>query len=140
MATAVLTEDQRWLLRAMGGWAIRDCLTNPEYGWSHLMQSMWGGSSRHREGRPEFLRGGFQCGHGRIVSPGWSREEPQVVITRAAMMRFAKSLPARLVEDLRATTIAPGQIDNGRLAELLDEALGFTGEPVGQLELFAATA
>ena len=135
----MLTEEQRWLLRAMGGWAIRDCLTYPEYGWSHLMQSMWGGSSRHREGRPEFLRGGFQCGYGRIVSPGYGRD-PLVMITKAEMMRFAKSLPARLVEDLRATTIASGVIDNDRLDVLLDEALGFTVEPVGQLELFGALA
>lgn len=142
MANAILTEDQRWLLRAMGGWAIRDCLTYPESGWDHLMQSYWGSTSRYLDGRPEFLRGGFQCGRGRIVAPAFGGE-PTVVITKVVMMRFAKSLPERLVADLRATVLAPGMTDNQRLAELLDEALGFAAEPAepdGQLALFGALA
>ena len=34
-----LTSDQRWLLRSVGGWAMRECLIGPA-GVDHLMTSM----------------------------------------------------------------------------------------------------
>lgn len=90
-----LTEDQRWLLRMVGGWAMRDCLIGPD-GVKHLMQSMYGGTRNTMEGAPPCMRG-FQCGGGKIVSIG----APVITVTTAQLNRFARTLPADLCEEMR---------------------------------------
>ncbi|MGA5542722.1 hypothetical protein ACPCIR_12795 [Mycobacterium sp. NPDC051198] len=98
-----LTEDQRWLLRAMGGWAIRDCLLGPD-GVAHLMQSQWGGSGRRLPGGPEWLAYGFDCGRGKIVTGrfgGGADRDPVVTITAAQLNRYARNLPRAVTDELR---------------------------------------
>lgn len=91
----MLTEDQRWLLRTVGGWAMRDCLIGTE-GVKHLMQSMYGGTRVQNDGTPAHFRG-FQCGGGKIVSTG----VPVVTVTTAQLGQFARSLPPDLRDEMR---------------------------------------
>ncbi|CPW40662.1 hypothetical protein [Mycobacteroides abscessus] len=93
----MLTEDQRWLLRMVGGWAIVDCLIGPE-GVTHLMQSLQSSTGSKRPGIPDYIEG-YQCGRGKIVTP-W-RGEPRVIVTAAQINRYARSLPDELKAELR---------------------------------------
>lgn len=95
----MLTLDQRWLLLSIGGWAIRDCLIGPA-GVDHLMSSMYGGTGSRVEDGPAFLAGGFQCGNGRIVAPMFG--DPVVTVTKAQLLRFSRSLPQSVTDELRA--------------------------------------
>lgn len=95
MSTPMLTEDQRWLLRMVGGWAMRDCLIGPE-GIAHLMQSCYGGTRLPTDGHPPHIKG-FECGRGKIMSRG----VPVVTVTTAQLSKYARSLPADLVAEMR---------------------------------------
>lgn len=94
MAT-ILTEDQRWLLRMVGGWEMRDCLIGPA-GVTRLMQSHRGGNGRGPDGAPPYIRG-FQCGGGKIVTTG----VPVITVTTAQLRKFAQSLHADLRDEMR---------------------------------------
>lgn len=94
-----LTEDQRWLLRMVGGWSMREALISPG-GVMRLMQSMQGGSGCRIDGGPEWTSGGFQCGQGKVVSPSFGT--PVVTVTTAQINRFAASLPDAVKSDLIA--------------------------------------
>lgn len=180
MAAGTLTEDQRWLLRSVGGHEMLGCLADAD-GWEHLMQSMYQGSGRCTEGGPEWLRGGFRCRNGRIASPEFG--DAVVTVTKVQLARYVLQLPGGLVDEMRACRAATtaNAVLRGRFChcgstpcgyaymrdricppteqqetdagaeywrvhdwtdELLDRALGFdvATEPVGQLELFGATA
>lgn len=99
MTAPTLTEDQRWLLRSVGGWAMRECLISSG-GVMRLMQSMYGSTGHVIEGGPAWLAGGFSCGQGKVVSPGFG--EPVVTVTVAQINRYAASLPDELKADLVA--------------------------------------
>jgi len=94
MATTILTQDQRWLLRAVGGWQMRDCLIGPD-GVDHLMQSMYGSTGVRINGAPDWLHG-FQCGRGKIQSIGI----PAITVTAAQLNRYASRLDAELKAEL----------------------------------------
>ncbi|GFG83366.1 hypothetical protein [Mycolicibacter algericus] len=95
----MLTTDQRWLLRAVGGWAMRDCLIGP-VGVDHLMESMQGCSGSRVRGGPEWLSHGYQCRKGKILSPMFG--EPVVTVTKAQLNRYARELPQAITDELRA--------------------------------------
>ncbi|SIE60328.1 Uncharacterised protein [Mycobacteroides abscessus subsp. abscessus] len=78
---------------------MRDCLTGPG-GVAHLMRSCYGGTGRI-EGAPLYLKG-FQCGGGKIVSSGI----PVVAVTTAQLNKYARSLPADLVAEMRECATA----------------------------------
>ncbi|WP_025088809.1 hypothetical protein [Mycobacteroides abscessus] len=96
----MLTEDQRWLLRMVGGWEMRDCLIGPA-GVTRLMQSCYGGTRLPTDGYPFHLKG-FECGHGKIVSRGI----PVVTVTTAQLNKYARSLPVDLVAEMRECATA----------------------------------
>ncbi len=100
MTSPLLTEDQRWLLRMVGGWTMRDCLIGPE-GVARLMQSHYGGTGRRMDGGPAYLRG-FQCGGGKIVSSA----VPVITVTTGQLHKFAQSLPTDLVAEMRECAAA----------------------------------
>lgn len=102
MTVESLTVNQRWLLRVMGSWAIRDCLISPA-GVDHLMTSQWGGTGHRVDGAPEWMHS-FQCGNGKIVCPAFT--EPIVTITRAQLNRYARELPSSVTDELRAVARA----------------------------------
>lgn len=172
-----LTEDQRWLLRMVGGWTMRDCLIGAE-GVTRLMQSCYGGSRLSADGYPPHLNG-FECGRGKIVSTG----VPVVTVTAVELNKYARSLSADLVAEMRECAKAAHRNNllrqqfchcggapceygylgsricppteqqeadasteywrcNDWTDDLLDRALGLGThtEPVGQLELFGASA
>ena len=92
-----LTVDQRWLLYLMGGWMVRDCLIDP-IGTDHLMQSMWGGWGHdHPEGGPDWMTS-FETRNGKVVSP--AAGEPRVVVTKAQINAYARSLPSTIRNEL----------------------------------------
>lgn len=94
-----LSSDQRWLLYLMGGWMIRDCLIDST-GTDRLMQSMWGGCGhRHPEGGPAWMTS-FQTRNGKVVTPGHG--EPRVVITKAQINAYARSLSPTIRNELLA--------------------------------------
>lgn len=100
MRRPILTEDQRWLLRAVGGWTMRDCLIGPD-GVAHLMQSMYCGSGPKFDGAPAWLHRGFECGRGRIVSPWRGEGSARVTVAAAQINRYARSLDADLRAELK---------------------------------------
>lgn len=118
MARQALTEDQRWLLRSIGGWAMRDCLLGPE-GVADLM-SRCSSSTGHRiDGAPEWLANGYTCGRGKIVCPWWTTDigrppVKSVTITTAQINRYARSLPQDVTDELRAVRRAFNAENIGR--------------------------
>lgn len=92
-----LTTEQRWLLFAIGGWTMRDCLLGPA-GTDHLMQSCY---SSHGfsgpEGGPEWLTG-WNTANGKITAPG--RGTVRITATKAQINSYAKALPANLIQEL----------------------------------------
>jgi hypothetical protein len=91
----ILTVDQRWLLRSVGGWTMRDCMISPE-GVSHLMQSMYGSSGHPIDGGPAWLASGFQCRGRKVVS----KQPPVVTVTDVQINRYAAQLDAPLKAEL----------------------------------------
>jgi hypothetical protein len=97
--TGTLTTDQRWLLFAIGGWTMRDCLLGPA-GTDHLMQSMYsscGGSGP--DGGPEWLTG-WNTRAGKITAPAFG--DVRVVVTTAQINAYARTLPGSIRDDLMA--------------------------------------
>lgn len=92
---AVLTEDERWLLLAMGGWMILDALLSKQ-GAEYLAQSHWGGTLRDVEGGPDWLRGGFSTNGGKVHCPAFGTPILTIKVTR--ITAYGLTLPA----DLRA--------------------------------------
>lgn len=117
----MLTDDQRWLLRMVGGWAMRDCLIGPA-GVTHLMQSCYGGTRLPADGYPLHLKG-FECGRAKIVSRGI----PVVTVTTAQLNTFARSLPADLVAEMRecASASTRNAILRGRFCRCGSTACGY---------------
>ena len=99
IAQVMLTEDQRRLLRMVGGWQMREALISPD-GVTRLMQSMLGSNGRRIDGAPEWMLGGFQCGSGKVVAPEFG--VPVVTVTVAQINRFAASLPDEVKAELIA--------------------------------------
>ena len=97
-----LTVDQRWLLAAVGGRQMADCLTSPRAGVAKLMVSMSGSTDAHRAGYPDWLTGGYSCGHGHIVSPFYANDSPRVRVGADELRRFAHTVPEQLRADLAA--------------------------------------
>lgn len=102
--SGTLSKDQRWLCYAVGGWQMLDCLIDPAFGISRLMQSMSGSSNGQRDGEgPDWLREGFRCAYGTIASGMFYSRDHQgdVVVTTAELTAFAASLPADLVAEMK---------------------------------------
>lgn len=98
-AGATLTENQRWLLLLMGGWAIIDALCSPA-GTKHLMQSSWGGANHTPpEGAPAWLRS-FDTRGNKIVAPCG------VTVTAAQINRYAAALDESIRAELAACQAA----------------------------------
>ncbi len=108
VSTAALTEDQRWLLRSVGGHQMLGCLAGSD-GIDRLMQSKYGSTGHLIEGGPDWLLHGFDCGGGKIVTGTWwttEKVDPIVTVTKAQLARFARSLPAELVEEIQRCSAA----------------------------------
>lgn len=100
-----LTQDQRWLLFGVGGWPMVWCLAEPQTGIPHLMQSMLGstnGRPASVEDAPEWLEGGYRCGGGKIVSPGYSDQPARCTVTAKEIAAFAETIPPAVRTGLRA--------------------------------------
>lgn len=105
MARPTLTEDQRWLLRSIGGWTMRDCLIGPE-GVQDLMSRCSSSTGSRIDGGPEWLTNGYTCGRGKIVSPWWTTDigrppAKTVTVTTAQLNRYARNLPQDVTDELR---------------------------------------
>lgn len=94
-AKPILTEDQRWLLRGLGGWMMRDCMIGPS-GVAHLMQSLSSSSTAHVDGGPDWLDSGYQCRGGKVMS----NRQPAVTVDEAQINRYASQLDATLKAEL----------------------------------------
>ncbi len=106
MSAGTLTEDQRWLLFAIGGWEMRECLLGP-HGVDHFMQSC---SSAYGHdgpaGGPAWLTGWTTSG-GKITAP--PRGDVRVVVTKAHINAYAATLAADVLADLSACRSADTQ-------------------------------
>lgn len=105
MARPALTEDQRWLLRSIGGWAMRDCLIGSE-GVQDLMSRCSSSTGSRIDGGPEWLANGYTCGRGKIVCPWWTTDigrppVKSVTITVSQLNRYARNLPQDVTDELR---------------------------------------
>ena len=100
-AKPILTVDQRWLLRSVGGWEMRDCLISPD-GVSRLMQSMRGSSGRPIDGGPGWLADGFDCRNGKVVSRGPLAVTVTVVQINQYAAQLATAVKDQLLECQRA--------------------------------------
>lgn len=94
---AKLSTEQRWLMFAIGGWAMRDCLLGPA-GTDHLMQSCyssWGFSGP--QGGPDWLTG-WNTAHGKITAP--QRGPVRITLTKAQINSYAAALPDDIRREL----------------------------------------
>ncbi|MGV7303109.1 hypothetical protein PJK45_28090 [Mycobacterium kansasii] len=92
-----LTTEQRWLMFAIGGWTMRDCLLGPA-GTDYLMQSCyshWGFSGP--EGGPNWLTG-WNTAQGKITAP--QSGTVRVALTKAQINSYAATLPADVRHEL----------------------------------------
>ena len=92
-----LSTEQRWLMFAIGGWTMRDCLLSPA-GTDHFMQSCyssWGFSGP--DGGPEWLTGWNTQG-GKITAP--QTGTMRVTLTKAQINSYAAALPADIRREL----------------------------------------
>lgn len=102
----MLTPDQRWLMWAIGGWEMRDCLLSPA-GVDHFMTSMssfYGHTAP--EGCPSWLTG-WNTRNRKVTAP--CRGEIRVVLTAAQINAFARQITADVrtrLEDARAAARA----------------------------------
>lgn len=97
--TITLSTDQRWLLWAIGGWEMRDCLLSPE-GTDHFMTSLSSRyGSRAPEGAPAWLTG-WNTGNRTITAP--AAGEVRVVVTAAQINAYARGLSTEVRAELRA--------------------------------------
>ena len=94
-AKPILTENQRWLLRSVGGWTMRDCMIGPA-GVTRMMQSLQSSSGRVIKGGPDWLAGGFHCRGGRVMS----NQPPIITVDEAQINRYAAQLDATLKAEL----------------------------------------
>ncbi|MCG7610370.1 hypothetical protein [Mycobacterium sp. CnD-18-1] len=137
MPTAPLTEDQRWLLYVAARHLMPIALIDPDYGIRGLKASHAGGC----------------WPPGRALVPGWLRsyqvtasgieggnpdDRALVKVTWTQLKRFAEGLPV----ELRAVLMEARKADRNNVDEAMLTVLGLAddSEPVGQLELFGATA
>lgn len=91
----ILTVDQRWLLRSVGGHEMLDCMIGPD-GVSRLMESMYRSSGHPIEGGPAWLADGFECVKSKVVS----KRPPIVSVTVVQINRYAAQLDAALKAEL----------------------------------------
>ena len=92
-----LSTEQRWLMFAIGGWTMRDCLLSPA-GTDHFMQSCyssWGFSGP--DGGPEWLTGWNTHG-GKVTAP--QTGPIRVTLTKAQINSYAAALPADIRREL----------------------------------------
>ncbi|ETA91883.1 hypothetical protein O982_24830 [Mycobacterium avium 10-5581] len=92
-----LSPEQRWLLFAIGGWMMRDCLLGPA-GTDHLMQSCyssWGFTGP--DGGPDWLTG-WNTANGKISAP--QKGTVRVSVTKAQINSYAATLPADIRREL----------------------------------------
>lgn len=92
-----LTTEQRWLIFAIGGWTMRDCLLSPA-GTDHFMQSCYS-SSRFSgpDGGPEWLTG-WNTRSGKVTAP--QTGPIRVTLTKAQINSYAATLPADIRREL----------------------------------------
>ncbi|MHA7658438.1 hypothetical protein ACX9NJ_23645 [Mycobacterium sp. ML2] len=110
--TITLSADQRWLLWAIGGWEMRDCLLGPE-GTDHFMTSLSSRyGSRAPEGAPAWLTG-WDTRNRKITAP--ARGEVRVVVTAAQINAFAQGLSTNIRAQLQACRTA-AQAEQARTA------------------------
>lgn len=93
-----LTTDQRWLMWAIGGWQMRDCLLSPA-GVDHFMTSMSSvASGTALNGCPSWLTG-WNTQNRKITAP-W-QGEVRVVLTAAQINAYARQIPAHVLAELQ---------------------------------------
>lgn len=134
---SALTEDQRWLLYVAARHVMPIALIDPDYGIASLKASHAGGCwPPGRALVPEWLNS-YQVTKSGIAggeAPGLAR----VTVTWGQLKRFAQDLPV----ELRAVLMEARKADRNNVDGAMLTVLGLTAdaEPVGQLELFGATA
>lgn len=136
MAAPVLSEDQRWLLYVAARHVMPIALIDPDYGIRGLRASHAGGCwPPGRALVPVWLnsyqvtRSGIEGGE----APGLAR----VMVTWGQLKRFAQGLSV----ELRAVLMEARKADRNNVDDAMLIVLGLADtEPVGQLELFGATA
>lgn len=137
MASATLSEDQRWLLYVAARNLVPIALIDPDYGIRGLKASCAGGAwPPGRALVPEWLRSYDVVTGG--IEGGILGEPARVRVTWGQLKRFAQDLPV----ELRAVLMEARKADRNNVDGAMLTVLGLTAdaEPVGQLELFGATA
>lgn len=108
MSRPFLTDDQRLLLFAFGGWRIVYALTSPQWGIPHLFDGQGGGTLHGEilEYRPRWAHMWAAC-EGQVLRLENTWDEPfpdgvsPVVITRARLEALAGRLPEPAVAELQ---------------------------------------
>lgn len=136
MAGPILTEDQRWLLYVAARHVMPIALIDPDYGITSIKQSHAGGCWPPGRARvPEWLNS-YQVTKSGIVggeAPGVVR----VTVTWTQLKRFADGLSV----ELRGVLMEARKADRNNVDDAMLTVLGLADtQPVGQLELFGATA
>lgn len=137
MAGPILTEDQRWLLYVAARHVMPIALIDPDYGITSIKQSHAGGCWPPGRARvPEWLNS-YQVTKSGIVggeAPGVVR----VTVTWTQLKRFADGLSV----ELRGVLMEARKADRNNVDDAMLTVLGLAddADPVGQLELFGATA
>jgi hypothetical protein len=96
-----VTPRQRAILRAYGGWMLADILINPGRGIAHAKQSHYGTTSFRVEGEEFWMQATSRGVELSRRSIGSDRSVCEVVLW-SRIARFARSLPAWLVAELRS--------------------------------------
>jgi hypothetical protein len=129
--TAVLTEDQRWLLYVGARHVMPIALIDPEYGIAGLKASHAGGCwPPGRALVPEWLTS-YQVTKSGIAggeAPGLTR----VTVTWGQLKRFAQGLSV----ELRAVLMEARKADRNNVDDAMLTVLGLAAPTPGQLELF----
>jgi hypothetical protein len=96
-----VTPQQRAILRAYGGWMLADILIDPGRGIAHAKQSHYGTTSVRVEGEEFWMQTTSRGIELSRQSIGSDRSECEV-LPWSQIARFARSLPAWLVAELRS--------------------------------------
>lgn len=136
MPAATLTEDQRWLLYVAARHVMPIALIDPDYGITSIKQSHAGGCWPPGDDLiPGWLRSYQVTASG--IEGGNPDDRAIVRVTWGQLKRFAECLPV----ELRAVLMEARKADRNNVDDAMLTVLGLAhAEPVGQLELFGATA
>ncbi|TGB37912.1 hypothetical protein [Mycolicibacterium peregrinum] len=129
--TAVLSEDQRWLLYVAARHVMPIALIDPDYGIRELKASHAGGCWPPGRARvPEWLNS-YQVTKSGIAggeAPGLTR----VTVTWGQLTRFAQELPV----ELRSVLMEARKADRNNVDDAMFTVLGLAATAPRQLGLF----